>query len=436
MRWTTVRPWLGTVARLVLGVVWIWAGWSKVRDPLHFVQAVRAYDATPEWLSKAIGYGLPILELCLGALLIVGVIVRLAASVSAALYVVFAVGILQAAARGIKLECGCFGGGGQSTSTTYTLDVLRDAGLLVLAVYLIIWPLTRLSVDEYLARNDFVPPPSAKRMRTGQGARKYNAMLEARRKAARERTLYLSAALSVLVVLIAIVGIGVQANRAKVQGDLTAANATVADGVTIGKAAKVTVDFFEDFQCPTCNQFEQSVGTDVAAQIAAGRIQAKYHMMSFLDASSNGNKYSSRAANGALCASDVSVADFQKYHAILYGKDSKGQNNQPAEGTNGRTDAQLVAYGTQAGIKGDDMTTFQSCVTGQLHKALVVAITDNASTRGVNATPTVFVNGKQLKTANKAGLDAAIAAIAGPAPTTTSPTPSSSAASASKSVAP
>ena len=42
----------------------IWAAWSKMRNPLGFVQAVRAYDATPEWLSKAIGYGLPILELC------------------------------------------------------------------------------------------------------------------------------------------------------------------------------------------------------------------------------------------------------------------------------------------------------------------------------------------------------------------------------------
>ena len=197
------------------------------------MQAVRAYDATPEWLSKAIGYGLPVLELCIGALLIVGVVVRLAAIVSTALFAVFLVGVLQAAARGIKLECGCFGGGGTTTSTTYTLDVLRDVGLWCSAVYLIVWPLTRWSVDEYLARNDFVAPPSAKRMRTGQGARKYNAMLEARRKAARERTLYLSASLSVLIVLISIVGIGVQANRAKIQGDLTATNATATNGVTV-----------------------------------------------------------------------------------------------------------------------------------------------------------------------------------------------------------
>ncbi len=44
---------------------------------------MRAYDATPEWLSKAIGYGLPVLELSLGVLLILGIAVRMAAIVSA-----------------------------------------------------------------------------------------------------------------------------------------------------------------------------------------------------------------------------------------------------------------------------------------------------------------------------------------------------------------
>ena len=44
---------------------------------------------------------------------------------------VFLIGIVQAAIRGLKLECGCFGGGGATQgSTTYTLDILRDVGLL------------------------------------------------------------------------------------------------------------------------------------------------------------------------------------------------------------------------------------------------------------------------------------------------------------------
>src|SRR5579875_1309390 len=132
-----LQPWVGLIARLLLAAVWIWAAVSKLSDPLQFVQAVRAYDATPDWLSRAIGYGLPVLELCLGIVLAVGIMVRISAIVSGLLFVVFLIGIIQAAARGIQLECGCFGGGGQITGgTTYTWDIIRDLLLLIAAVYL------------------------------------------------------------------------------------------------------------------------------------------------------------------------------------------------------------------------------------------------------------------------------------------------------------
>ena len=102
------------------------------------------------------------------------------------LFLVFLIGIIQAAARGIKLDCGCFGGGGfTDDGTTYTLDILRDLGLLVLAVYLVMWSLTRFSLEEFIGRHDYVEVPSAKRMRTEQGRRKYNA--EVREEASRRR---------------------------------------------------------------------------------------------------------------------------------------------------------------------------------------------------------------------------------------------------------
>ena len=202
MNWYTARSWLGTVVRLALGAIWIWAAVPKLSSPRTFAQAVRAYDATPEWLSQAIAYGLPVLEFCLGVILIIGVAVRIAAATSAALFVVFLIGLVQAAARGIKLRCGCFGGGGESLSTQYTLDILRDLGLLVLAVYLIVFAYTQLSLEQLLARHDNVEAPSAKRMRTEQGRRKYNAMLEARRKQARDRALYINSSLAIVVVLV------------------------------------------------------------------------------------------------------------------------------------------------------------------------------------------------------------------------------------------
>ncbi len=434
MNWTSIRSWVGTVARLLLGGVWIWASWSKLANPRGFVQAVRAYDATPEWLSKAIGYGLPVLEVSLGILLVLGIVTRAAAAVSSVLLIVFLIGLVQAAARGLRLECGCFGGGGTTTSATnYTIDILRDIGLLVPAVFLVVWPLTRISIDEFVARNDYVEPPSPKRMRTEQGQRKYNALLEARRRDARIRTRYVTAALAAVVVLVSVIGIGVQANRAKINGDLTATNATVKNGVVVGKSAPVTVDVFEDFQCPICRQFEQTTRADITAKIKGGTIRVRYHTMAFLDSSSNGNRYSSRAANAALCASDISVDMFVKYHDILYGKDTGGKQVQPAENSHGRTDTQLIGYARQAGVSGDNLTTFQSCTTGELHKALVEAITDNSSQRGVTGTPTVMVDGKKLGTVDQASLDAAIASAAAKAPKST---PASSASVSSASTTP
>ncbi len=210
MNWTSARPWVSTAARLLLGVVLIWAALPKLHDPLTFTQAVRAYDATPEWLSKAIGYGLPVLELCLGIALIVGVTVRIAAAVSAALFLVFLIGLIQAAARGIKLTCGCFGGGGTTDgSTSYTVDILRDAGLLIVAVFLVVYSFSRLSLEEFLARHDHVEMPSAKRMRDPAARRRYEAMVAARQQEARSRARYLDGSVALVVVLVTLIGIGV-----------------------------------------------------------------------------------------------------------------------------------------------------------------------------------------------------------------------------------
>jgi protein-disulfide isomerase len=207
--------------------------------------------------------------------------------------------------------------------------------------------------------------------------------------------------------------------------------------VVVGKAgAPVSVDVFEDFQCPICLQFEQTTGKDIAAKVKAGQIQVRYHTMAFLDSASSGNRYSSRAANAALCASDVNVADFTKYHDVLYGKDSSGQQVQPKEGSQGRSNTQLLDYAKQAGITGNDLTTFQSCMSGELHKSLVAAITDNASQRGVTGTPTVMVDGKKLGSVTTASFDDAVAKALAKAPKSSAPSSSGSTSTPTSSTTP
>ncbi len=431
----TIRPWLGTVARLVLGVVWVWASLAKIKSPRTFVQAVRAYDATPEWLSKGIGYGLPVLELALGVLLIVGVAVRLSAAVSAVLHVVFLIGLIQAAARGLKLTCGCFGGGGTTDgSTSYLIDILRGVALLALALYLVRYPLTRWSVEEYLARNDYVQPPSAKRLRMDQGRRKYEQQVAAAQQRARGRTRYIEGSLAGVVVLVSVIGIGVQAGRAKIDVSVPAQNASVSTGVVYGKKAAAVVDVYEDFGCPNCLSFEKQSSAQLDKQVKANLVQLRFHPISILDDRSP-NQYSTRAANAAICASDAGVDQFVSYHNLLYGS-YKGKQVQPREGTAGASDSKFVTLAQVAKFSTTQVTAFQQCVSGQTYLPVVQAMTEAASKKGINATPTILINGTRLASYDNATVQKTIKAAdaKGPAP---SPSPTSSAAtSGSASVTP
>ena len=73
-------------------------------------------------------FGLPVVEIALGIALIAGVFVRTAALVSALLLVVYIAGVASAWARGLQIDCGCFGGGGRvaAADTAYPTEILRD----------------------------------------------------------------------------------------------------------------------------------------------------------------------------------------------------------------------------------------------------------------------------------------------------------------------
>ena len=145
-------PWIGTAARLLLAGVWIIAGWLKLPDPDASVRAVRAYDLLPESVVTPVGYGLPVLEIAIGLLLLLGVGTRIAAAISAALLVLFIVGISSAWTRGMEIDCGCFGDGGYAADAAekYPWEIARDVGLLALSALLIVRPHTALSLDSRL----------------------------------------------------------------------------------------------------------------------------------------------------------------------------------------------------------------------------------------------------------------------------------------------
>jgi uncharacterized membrane protein YphA (DoxX/SURF4 family) len=147
-----MKEWFGLVARLVTGGVWIAAGALKLPDPYESVRAVRAYDLLPEAVVPTVGLLLPIVEVVLGVALVLGLLTRGAGVVSALLLVLFIVGIASVWARGIEIQCGCFGNGGAraGASSAYPWEIARDVGLLLLSLFLVWLPRTRLALDRVL----------------------------------------------------------------------------------------------------------------------------------------------------------------------------------------------------------------------------------------------------------------------------------------------
>ncbi len=154
-----IRDVIGLLARLGLAAVWLISGIIKAVDPRTTVVAVRAYQIFPESLVGIIAGILPFLEIALGVLLVIGLATRLTAVLSAVVLVAFIAGVISAAARGLSIDCGCFGGGGDVAAgqTAYTEEILRDLGFLTLAVYLILRPDTPLSVDRWVRRRTGQP---------------------------------------------------------------------------------------------------------------------------------------------------------------------------------------------------------------------------------------------------------------------------------------
>src|SRR5262245_42752636 len=111
-RWAAVQPWLGMLARLGLAGVWFAAGASKVTDLDASARAVNAYRLMPFSVAGFVGTVLPFLEIAIGILLLVGLATRLAGIASAVLLAAYVAGISSAWVRGLAIDCGCFGGGG------------------------------------------------------------------------------------------------------------------------------------------------------------------------------------------------------------------------------------------------------------------------------------------------------------------------------------
>ncbi|NIJ13828.1 putative membrane protein YphA (DoxX/SURF4 family) [Saccharomonospora amisosensis] len=143
---------IGTLTRLGLAAVWLISGGLKLADPGQTYLAVQAYDVLPQSLVGVVATAMPLLEITLGIFVLFGFVTRHVAVLSGLVLVAFIAAVAQSWARGLTIDCGCFGGGGQVApgETAYPQEIARDAGFLALAVWLAVRPRTSLSVDGWL----------------------------------------------------------------------------------------------------------------------------------------------------------------------------------------------------------------------------------------------------------------------------------------------
>ena len=100
---------LAVLFRLVVGGIFLVSGLAKIADPVRFLLTLREFQLLPGALESFLAVYLPWLEFLLGLCLVLGILHRTSALLIAGLNGFFIVAIGSVMARGIEVDCGCFG---------------------------------------------------------------------------------------------------------------------------------------------------------------------------------------------------------------------------------------------------------------------------------------------------------------------------------------
>ncbi|MFE4970855.1 DsbA family protein [Kitasatospora sp. NPDC056651] len=168
------------------------------------------------------------------------------------------------------------------------------------------------------------------------------------------------------------------------------ANATGTDGtvITYGKAdAPHTLEVYEDFRCPFCEQLETTTGKALQQLADDGTYKIEYHLATFLD-NNLGGKGSRTALAAAGAALNEGVDKFKAFHDVLYA-------NQPDERSDSFGDVNHVLdlAGQVPGLKTD---AFVKAVQDGTYVPWAAKVNAEFNKSDVTGTPTVKLDGRKL----------------------------------------
>ena len=189
--------------------------------------------------------------------------------------------------------------------------------------------------------------------------------------------------------------------------------------------AKVTIVNFDDFQCPFCAVMHTTL-TDDVLKTYGDKIKLVYKDFPLTEI----HPWAKHAAIDANCLASLNPSAYWSFADEVHAQakeisHGKGPDQKPltVDQQKGRLDLIALQQGQKAGVNLDQL---QACVKAQKDDAIRASM-DEAELLGVEATPTMFINGQKLSGAvpadelkaiiNQALADAGESAPAGPTPT-------------------
>lgn len=140
---TDMTPVLLFIIKVVLGMSFIIASYSKIEDPAAFARIVYGYGVFPAFMINIIAIVIPFIELVAGLCLIMGLYARSSLLIINAMLTAFILLISFNLLRGHQFDCGCFSMVGQNHTLANIISLLRD--ILFLSAGIFMWKKTTSS---------------------------------------------------------------------------------------------------------------------------------------------------------------------------------------------------------------------------------------------------------------------------------------------------
>lgn len=149
-----VREFFSLFFRILIGLIFIYASYSKILNPYSFYRATLEYELLPLFAVPFFSIILPWIEMFTGLCLIFGALYRSSNLIFFVMLVAFEIGIIINLLRGRDMDCGC---GlpldliGISEKLTW-MTVWRDSVFIFMSAYLVFFSKPRFTLDSMLLR--------------------------------------------------------------------------------------------------------------------------------------------------------------------------------------------------------------------------------------------------------------------------------------------